>query len=127
VLPPVKSTSRTSGRVARVAASRSSGPSAARVTRKRSKPFSASTSWQTWTVMASGSTAAGCGLTTTGLPVTRLAKSPGQEFHVGKVLQPMTSATPRGTTVKVFSIRSGYLPGFSHSAVAGVRVISVCA
>ena len=78
-------------------------------------------------MIASGSTAPGCGLTTTGLPVTRLAKRPGQEFHVGKVLQPITSATPRGTTVKVFSMVSGYLPGFSQRAVAGVRVISVCA
>ena len=37
----------------------------------------------------------------------------------------MTSAIPRGTIVKVFSMRSGSpRPGFSHSAVAGVRVIS---
>ena len=45
------------------------------------------------------------------------------------MLQPTTSATPRGTAVKVFSIRSGGLsgfgPGFSQTAVAGVRVISV--
>ena len=79
--------------------------------------------------MASGSTAPGCGLTTTGLPVTRDANSPGQPFQVGKVLQPTTIATPRGTAVKVFSIRSGSLsgfgPGFSQTAVAGVRVISV--
>jgi hypothetical protein len=75
--------------------------------------------------MASGSTARGCGFTTTGLPQARDANRPGQEFQVGKVLQPMTSATPRGTTVNVFSIRSGSpLPGFSQIAVAGTRVIS---
>ena len=96
------------------------------MTRFGSNPAAASTSWQTWTVIASGSTAAGCGFTTTELPVTRDANSPGHEFHVGKVLQPITSATPRGTTVNVFSIRSGSpRAGFSHSAVAGVRVISV--
>ena len=49
-------------------------------------------------MIASGSTAAGCGFTTTGLPVTSEANSPGQEFQVGNVLQPITSATPRGTT-----------------------------
>ena len=59
--------------------------------------------------------------------MTSEANSPGQEFQVGKVLQPMTSATPRGTTVKVFSIVIGILPGFSHVAVAGVRVISTYA
>ena len=95
-LPPVKSISFTSGRTASVAASRSAGSSTARVTRLRSKPASASTSWQTCTVIASGSTAAGCGFTTTALPVTSEANSPGQEFQVGKVLQPITSATPRG-------------------------------
>ncbi len=40
------------------------------------------------------------------------------------MLQPITSATPRGTTVKVFSIFTGTLPGFSQTAVRGVRVIS---
>ena len=40
------------------------------------------------------------------------------------MLHPITSATPRGTTVKVFSIFSGTLPGFSQTAVAGVRDIS---
>ena len=65
-------------------------------------------------------------MTTTGLPHTSDAKSPGHEFQVGKVLQPTTSASPRGTTVKVFSMTSGSpRPGFSHSAVDGVRVISV--
>ncbi len=96
------------------------------MTRLGSKPASASTSWQTCTVIASGSTAAGCGFTTTALPVTSEAKSPGQEFQVGKVLQPITRATPRGTTVNVFSIRRGSpRAGFSQTAVAGVRVISV--
>ena len=42
-------------------------------------------------------------MTTTGLPVTSDANRPGQEFHVGKVLQPITSATPRGTIVNVTS------------------------
>ena len=58
-------------------------------------------------MIASGSTAPGCGLTTTGLPQASEANRPGQEFQVGKVLQPITSATPRGTAVNVFSIRSG--------------------
>ena len=97
----------------------SAGSSAASVTRCGSKPASASTSWQTCTVIASGSTADGCGLTTTGLPVTSEAKRPGQEFQVGNVLQPITSATPRGTTVNVFSIRiAATLPGFSQTARA---------
>ena len=41
--------------------------------------------------------------------MTSEAKSPGQEFQVGNVLQPITSATPRGTTVKVFSICQRHL------------------
>ena len=41
------------------------------------KPASASTSRAIATVMASGSTARGCGFTTTALPVTRLANRPG--------------------------------------------------
>jgi hypothetical protein len=61
----------------------------------------------------------------TGLPVTSDAKSPGHEFHVGNVLHPTTSASPRGATVNVFSIRIGASrPGFSQTAVAGTRVIS---
>ena len=120
----MKSISLTSGRSASDEASLSAGSSAARVTRCGSKPASASTSWQTCTVIASGSTADGCGFTTTELPVTSDAKRPGQEFQVGKVLQPITSATPRGTTVNVFSIVTGTLPGFSQIAVRGVRVIS---
>ena len=77
-------------------------------------------------MIASGSTADGCGLTTTGLPHTSDANSPGQEFQVGNVLHPITSASPRGTTVNVFSISNGSpRVGFSHSAVVGVRVISV--
>ncbi len=76
-------------------------------------------------MIASGSTAPGCGFTITGLPHAKDANRPGHEFQVGKVLQPMTSARPRGTTVNVFSIRSGSpLPGFSQTAVAGMRVIS---
>src|SRR4029453_7712011 len=47
------------------------------VTRLGSCPDSASTSRATCTVMASGSTAPGCGLTITVLPATRLANSPG--------------------------------------------------
>ena len=90
------------------------------MTRFGSKPASASTSRQTSTVIASGSTASGCGFTTTALPVTSEANRPGQEFQVGNVLQPITSATPRPTTVKVFSIRIGSpLAGFSQVAVAG--------
>ncbi len=50
---------------------------------------------------------------------------PGQEFHVGNVLQPIDSAIPRGTTVYVFVIRSGSSrPGFSQIAASGCRVIS---
>jgi hypothetical protein len=42
------------------------------------------------------------------------------------VLQPTTSASPRGTTVKVFSIRSGSpRPGFSQTALPGTWVIAV--
>ncbi len=123
-LPPVKSISFTSGRRASEEASLSAGFSAASATRPGSKPASASTSWQTCTVIASGRTAEGCGFTITELPVTSDAKRPGQEFQVGNVLQPITSATPRGTTVNVFSIFSGTLPGFSQVAVRGVRVIS---
>lgn len=91
-----------------------------------SKPASASTSRAILTVIASGSTAPGCGLTTTGLPVARDANRPGKEFQVGNVLQPITSAMPRGTMWKVLLIRSGSpLPaGFSQVAVAGVRAIS---
>ena len=122
---PVKSTSRTSGRTARSAAIRSPSASAASVTRSASKPASASTSRATCTVIASGSTAPGCGLTTTGLPHTSDANRPGHEFQVGKVWQPMTSPTPRGTAVNVLSIRTGSpRPGFSHTADAGCRVIS---
>ena len=76
-------------------------------------------------MIASGSTAPGCGLTTTALPQTNDANRPGHEFQVGKVWQPTTSPTPRGTAVNVLSIRTGSpRPGFSHSALAGCRVIS---
>ena len=107
VLPPVKSISFTMGCRASAAASLSAGSSAASVARLGSKPASVSTSWQTCTVIASGSTAPGCGLTITGFPVTSEANRPGHEFQVGNVLQPITSARPRGTAVYVFSIRSG--------------------
>ena len=119
----------TSGRTASAFASRSAGSSAASMTRLGSKPSSANTSRAAWTVIASGSTAFGCGLTTTAFPVANEAKSPGHEFQVGNVLQPITNATPRGTTWKVFVIRSGSpLPaGFSHIAVVGVRFCSSCA
>jgi hypothetical protein len=112
-----------------VEASFSPGASGASSTRFGSKPASASTSRAYFTVMASGRTARGCGFTTTGLPVTSEAKSPGYEFQVGKVLQPITSATPRGTTWKVLVIRSGSpLPAaFSQPAVPGWRVISAYA
>ena len=77
-------------------------------------------------MIAKGRTARGCGLTTTALPVTRLANRPGYEFQVGKVLQPITRATPRGTTVNVLAIRcGGRLPcGFSQTDSAACRVIS---
>jgi hypothetical protein len=59
-------------------------------------------------------------LTTTALPVTSEANRPGQEFQVGKVLQPITSATPRPVTVKFLVIRIGSpLAGFSQTASAG--------
>ena len=110
-------------------ASFSPSVSVASCTRFGSNPASAST-WRAYlTVIASGSTARGCGLTTTGLPVASEANRPGYEFQVGNVLQPMTSATPRGTTWNVFVIRSGSpLPAaFSHPAVPGWRVISAYA
>ena len=80
-------------------------------------------------MIASGSTAPGCGLTITALPVASEANRPGYEFQVGNVLQPITRPMPRGTTWNVLLIRSGSpLPaGFSQSAVAGWRVISACA
>jgi hypothetical protein len=79
-------------------------------------------------VIASGSTAPGCGLTTTGFPHTSDANRPGHEFQVGNVLHPITSATPRGTTVNVFFMRSGSpRPGFSQTTVLGTRVISAYA
>ncbi len=68
---------RTSGRIASVLASPSPSCSGISSTRSGEKPASVSTSRATSTVMASGSTARGCGLTSTGLPVTRLANSPG--------------------------------------------------
>lgn len=74
---PVKSMIRTSGWRVYAAAVRSSAPSAARITRFGSKPASVSTSRAIRTVIARGRTAPGCGLTTTGLPVTRLANRPG--------------------------------------------------
>jgi hypothetical protein len=76
--------------------------------------------------MASGSTARGCGFTTTAFPVASEANRPGYEFQVGNVLQPTTRAIPRGTTWYFFDIRSGSPrpAGLAQSAVAGVRVIS---
>ena len=77
------------------------------------------------TVIASGSTACGCGFTTTALPVTRLANMPGYAFHVGNVEQPIVTSTPRGTMRYVFSTRIGSgLAGFSHITRAGMRDIS---
>lgn len=55
----------------------SPGRSAASATRLGSKPASASTSRAILTVSASGSTALGCGFTSTGLPVASEAKRPG--------------------------------------------------
>ncbi len=69
--------------------------SAASATRSASKPASARTSRAIRTVSASGSTARGCGLTSTAFPVASEAKNPGKPFQVGKVLQPISSATPR--------------------------------
>src|SRR5262249_62183200 len=83
------------------------GAPAASSTRLGSNPASTSTSRAYRTVTASGRTARGCGLTTTGLPVTSEAKRPGYEFQVGNVLQPITNPTPRGTTCQVLVIRSG--------------------
>ncbi|MNT09975.1 hypothetical protein D3C72_1447850 [compost metagenome] len=76
-LLPVKSIRRTSGRSASVDAMRSVGSLATSVTRFGSKPASCSTSRATSTVIASGRIAPGCGLTTTALPVAKLANRPG--------------------------------------------------
>ena len=80
-------------------------------------------------MIASGSTARGCGLTTTAFPVTSDANRPGYEFQVGNVLQPTTRATPRGTMCQLLVMRSGSPrpAGFSQVAAAGVRAISAYA
>ena len=96
------------------------------VTRLGSRPFSFSTSRTMRTLIAAGSTALGCGFTITGLPVTSAANRPGYVFQVGKVPQPITSATPRPTTSNRFSITiGGFLPcGFSQRASAGTSLIA---
>ncbi|MCY1357919.1 hypothetical protein D9M69_444310 [compost metagenome] len=76
-LEPVKSTSLTRGSRARRWLTGASGVSTTRLTRAGSKPSSARTSWATLTLMATGRIAPGCALTSTGLPVTRLANRPG--------------------------------------------------
>jgi hypothetical protein len=68
---------RISGRVTSSLAIGASAASATSVTRLGSKPCSASTSREISTVIAKGRTAPGWGLTTTALPVTRLAKNAG--------------------------------------------------
>src|SRR6185312_13869997 len=103
---PVKSTIRTSGRTANSDATVPPGFSATRVTRFGEKPALASTSRAIETVIASGKIAAGCGFTTRALPVASEANSPGYEFQVGKVEQPITRPIPRGTAVNVFSMIS---------------------
>ena len=62
------------------------GAPTASVTSRVSNPASASTSRQTCTVIASGSTADGWGWTTTRLPATSDAKIAGHPFHVGKTV-----------------------------------------
>jgi hypothetical protein len=75
-------------------------------------------------VIASGSTADGCGCTTTRLPATSEAKIAGHPFQVENEALPMTSPMPRGMTVYVFSSRPPVPPGLSHTAVGAIRVIS---
>ena len=67
----------TAGCSANVLASPSPSASAASVTRFGSKPAPRSASRIAATLIASGSTARGCGLTTTALPVASEANSPG--------------------------------------------------
>ena len=78
------------------------------------------------TLIAAGRMAFGCGFTITGLPVASAANSPGYVFQVGNVPQPMTSATPRPTISKRFSMTiGGFLPcGFSQRASCGTKLIS---
>ncbi len=70
-----------------------------------------------------GKMALGCGLTMVALPVIKLAYKPGTVFHVGKVEQPMTKATPLGTGVKVLSrvINAPPPAGFTQRRVFGKR------
>src|SRR5690554_6563962 len=89
-------------------------------------PCSFNSSCATLTLMAAGSTAPECALTTTGLPVTTEANRPGSVFQVGKVEQPITSAAPRPQTVNFFSITSGScLPcGLVQVACAGTLAMA---
>lgn len=88
-------------------------------------PFFWSVCWISATKMAMGSIANGCGLTMAVFPVIRLANSPGREFHVGKVEQPITSPIPRGMGVNVLWSWMLNLPiGFVHVFWAGKRVSS---
>ncbi|MCY1418447.1 hypothetical protein D9M71_340080 [compost metagenome] len=77
VLEPVKSTSLTRGSRASTWLTGASALSTTRLTSAGSKPSSPSTSCATLTLIATGRIAAGCGLTSTGLPVARLANRPG--------------------------------------------------
>ena len=74
---PVKSMMRTSGRSASFCATSSPASCATSVTTFGSKPASASTSRAICTVSASGRIAAGCGFTTTALPVARIGEEAG--------------------------------------------------
>ncbi len=51
------------------------------------------------TARAIWSTDDGCGLTMTGLPVARLAKTAGYTFQDGKLAHATTTAGPSGTVV----------------------------
>ena len=79
-----------------------SGVSTANCTMLGLNPFFWSVCWISATKMAMGSIANGCGLTMAVLPVIRSANSPGTEFHVGNVEQPMTNPMPCGMGVNVF-------------------------
>ena len=60
--------------------------------------------------MAIGKTAFGCGFTIVALPVIKSANNAGTVFQIGKVLQPITKATPFGMAFQFFSITKSNLP-----------------
>ena len=71
-------------------------------------------------MIARGRVACGCGLTIHRVSGDEIGEQAGVGVPGGKVRHPITSPTPRGTTVKVLSShsRSPPRPGFVHRALA---------